>query len=172
MIDITFARVTHIEWAYQLELALQKRNLVIDMRHYNECELGIWLYGNALRMYGEIPEINLLEQEHKLFHVSADKVVKWHNSPKISAKYDAQAQMDFEEVQKKSKEIIYLLTMLEFKMLKKYQDNSTGLSSTIKDIIKNPIKSLTNIVKGKSNSATILQSSLDMLRKDIIKRGL
>ncbi|MBF0338183.1 MAG: CZB domain-containing protein [Nitrospirae bacterium] len=172
MIDITIARITHVEWEYQLELALQKRNLVINMRPYNECELGIWLYSTALKMYQEIPEIELLENEHKLFHMAADKVVKWHNSPKISPRYDAQAQIDFEEVQQKSKEIIYLLTMLEFKMLMKYQHDSSDQLLDFKSIIKNPLKTLTNMVKGKDKIHNVSQTSLDMLKADLIKKGL
>ncbi|MBF0517503.1 MAG: CZB domain-containing protein [Nitrospirae bacterium] len=164
MIDITLARITHIEWAYQLELALQKRNLTINIRNYNECELGVWLYTNALRLYGDIQEINSLEQEHKMFHVTAEKVVKWHNSPSLSARYDAQAQIDFEEVQRKSKEIVYLLTMLEFKMLTKQQKDIT-----FQDIMKNPIGSISQILKRKNKSATISQLSLDMLKQDIAK---
>ncbi|MES0336607.1 MAG: CZB domain-containing protein [Candidatus Magnetobacterium sp. LHC-1] len=172
MIDITIARITHVEWEYQLEQALQKRNLVINMRPYNECELGIWLYSTALKMYQDIAEIELLEKEHKLFHVAAEKVAKWHNSPKISPRYDAQAQMDFEEVQQKSKEIIYLLTMLEFKMLMKYQYGSSGLQVDFKSLIRNPLKSLTNMIKGKGNLPTVSQTSLDMLKDDLIKKGL
>ncbi|KJU84434.1 hypothetical protein MBAV_003370 [Candidatus Magnetobacterium bavaricum] len=165
MIDITIARITHVEWEYQLELALQKRNLVINMRPYNECELGIWLYSKALKMYQEIPDIELLEKEHKLFHIAAEKVVKWHNSPKISSRYDAQAQIDFEEVQQKSKEIIYLLTMLEFKMLLKYKHDNSGH-------MKNPLKALANMIKGKGDIPNVSQTSLDMLRDDLTRKGL
>ncbi|MBF0316827.1 MAG: CZB domain-containing protein [Nitrospirae bacterium] len=172
MIDITIARMTHVEWEYQLELALQKRNLVINMRPYNECELGVWLYSKALKMYQEIPDIELLEREHKLFHIAAEKVVKWHNAPKISPRYDAQAQIDFEEVRQKSKEIIYLLTMLEFKMLIKYQHESSGQVVDFKGLIKNPLKTLNNMIKGKGNIHNVSQTSLDMLKDDLTRKGL
>jgi hypothetical protein len=145
MIDITIARLTHVEWTNQLELALQKKSSTLDLKAYNECDLGVWLYGKALGMFEEMGEVELLEQEHKLFHLAADKVVKWHNSPRGGARHDAQAQMDFEEVKRRSKEIIYLLTMLEFKMLKTFQ--SKEQTANLKSLMMNPIKRLTAMIK-------------------------
>jgi hypothetical protein len=165
MIDITVARLTHIEWTLQLELALQKRNLVIDLRAYNECELGIWLYGIALGMYEDIPEIKLLEQEHKLFHIAAEKVAKWHNSPNLSARHDAQAQVDFDEVKIRSKEIVYILTMLEFKMLDQYRNKAKSVD--LRDFLMHPLKTLSNINKGSRNTSSIYRLSLEELRNDL-----
>ena len=147
MIDITIARLTHIEWTHQLELALQERSSALDLKAYNECDLGVWLYSKALGMFEETGEVELLEQEHKLFHLAADKVVKWHNSPRSGARHDAQAQIDFEEVKRRSKEIIYLLTMLEFKMLKTFQ--SKEQTANLKSFLMNPINRLTAIIKNR-----------------------
>lgn len=75
-------------------------------------------------MYSDIPEIELLENSHKMFHLAADRVIKWHNAPRVSTRLDAQAQLDFEEAQRMSKDIIYSITMLEFRLLKKYKDDN------------------------------------------------
>ena len=121
MLDIMIARLTHIKWCDQLERALQKKDLILNVKSFNECDLGKWLYSGAIKEYSDIQEIELLERYHKDFHLAAEKVVAWHNSPRLSPRQDAQAQIDFEEAQRKSKEIIYLLTMLEYKILRNYQ---------------------------------------------------
>ncbi|MCI4626385.1 MAG: CZB domain-containing protein [Candidatus Magnetoovum sp. WYHC-5] len=122
MIDITMARITHLDWLYTLELALQKKRIYINIMPYGKCELGKWLYDEALAKYKDIPEIDTLEKEHKFFHLAADRVVKWHNSTTVSAQAEAQALLDFEELQKRSKEIIFLLTTVEFKLIKFYEE--------------------------------------------------
>ncbi|MBW2467536.1 MAG: hypothetical protein JRF02_09565, partial [Deltaproteobacteria bacterium] len=73
---------------------------------------------------------------HKLFHSAADKVAKWHNRTDPSARADAQAQLDFEEVQRRSKEVIFLLTLIEFKMIEAELIKQTP----IKEMLTNPLK--------------------------------
>ena len=72
MIDITIARITHVEWVHQLERLLHKDTTSASLPSYHDCELGVWLYGEGLQNYKEIPEIGLLVQSHKLFHVAAE----------------------------------------------------------------------------------------------------
>jgi hypothetical protein len=124
---------------------LQKRNVIVDIGTYDQCELGQWLYNEAIKLYTDIPEVDLLESSHKMFHLAADKVVKWHNAPRISTRLDAQAQLDFEEAQRMSKEIIYSITMLEFKLLRKYKDSQTP--ADLKNMLLHPLKTIENIVK-------------------------
>ena len=133
MIDIVVARLTHIKWVLQLESALQNKRKVIKIDSHKKCELGKCLYSSATDEYETIPEIHLLEKEHKLFHVAADKVVKWHNRTDPSARADAQALLDFEEVQRRSKEVIFLLTLIEFKMVEAELIKQTP----IKDMLSN-----------------------------------
>jgi hypothetical protein len=118
MIDIVMARLYHIQVELELEAALQNKRKVIKLDTHKKCELGKWLYSSASDDYKSIPEIHLLEKEHKLFHSASDKVAKWHNRTDPSARTDARAQLDFEEVQRRSKEVIFLLTLIEFKMVK------------------------------------------------------
>ena len=54
MLDIMIVRITHMDWMYQLEMMLKKKNVAINLRSCNECDLGIWLYGDALKVYEEI----------------------------------------------------------------------------------------------------------------------
>ena len=66
-IDITIARITHVEWVHQLELLLHSSTSSVTLPSYHDCEFGVWLYGDGLRTYKEIPEIVLLEKSHKTF---------------------------------------------------------------------------------------------------------
>ncbi len=137
MLDIAIARITHIEWENQLESLLLKKRSIITISDYGNCELGKWLYGTAIEEYESIPEIELLEKEHKLFHLAAEKVTKWHNNPRPGARAEAQAMIDFDEVKRRSKEIVYLLTLLEFKIIHKkhLQPQSGGsLGSVFKTV--------------------------------------
>ncbi|MCG6553120.1 MAG: CZB domain-containing protein [Candidatus Magnetominusculus sp. LBB02] len=145
MIDVVIARLKHVQWMYQLELALQKRSIILDLSTYDECELGRWLYSDALKTYADIPEVALLEESHKKFHLAANKVVKWHNAPSISSRLDAQAQIDFEEAHKMSKEVIYLISMLEFKLLKSFTEINEPKGFI--NVINNPLKALGNLFK-------------------------
>lgn len=92
MLDIMIARITHVEWMSQLEMMLKKNNTAINLRSFTECELGMWLYGEAMKVYEEIPEIDLLERSHKAFHIAADKVVKWHNSQGLNPEQTVQVR--------------------------------------------------------------------------------
>ncbi|MCX8069276.1 MAG: CZB domain-containing protein [Thermodesulfovibrionales bacterium] len=172
MLDIMIARLTHVEWVDQLERALQKKDLILNVKSFNECDLGIWLYSGAIKEYRDIPEIELLERYHKEFHIAAEKVVRWHNSPRLSPRQDAQAQIDFEEAQRMSKEIIYLLTMLEYKMLRNYQsirEPQEGQGITGK--LFKPFKKLFGGQQRQSSAVSITKVSLDMLKDDLRGKG-
>ena len=169
VIDITIARITHVEWVHQLELILQKSTTAVTLPSYHDCELGIWLYGEGLRVYKEIPEIELLEKSHKIFHIAADSVVEWHNGPKFSAQKAAQVQRDFNDALTMSKEIVYHLTMLEFKILQKYQESQESTAAGLKNMISNPWQTLKSVIGEKNSRLNVAKVSLDLLKRDIEK---
>lgn len=170
MLDIMIARLTHVEWVDQLERALQRKDLILKVKSFNECDLGKWLYSEAIKEYSDIPELELLEKYHKEFHLAAERVVRWHNSPKLSPRHDAQAQIDFEEAQRMSKEIIYLLTMLEYKMLKNYQKlKEPKQEAGLTDRLLKPFKKLFGSGQRQSSSVSITKVSLDLLKDDLNK---
>jgi len=164
------ARLTHVEWSDQLEQALKKRALILDVRSHTECELGIWLYSDALQEYRDIPEIGLLEQNHKLFHNAAENVVKWHNAPRISPQRDAQAQLDFEEAQRRSKEVVYLLTALEYRVLRNYQQRTESAQHDVRDLLMHPIRTAARFLDANRNRVNISKVSLDRLRHELRDR--
>jgi len=169
MLDIMVVRITHVEWMHELEMMLEKSNTAINLRSCSECDLGIWLDGEARQVYKAIPEIKLLEISHEAFHVAADKVVAWHNHPGLSPQKMAQAQVDFDEALRMSKEIVYYLTMLEFKMLQRYQVRETSSSIVLKDVILHPMRALNSWMGNKPVSQDISKTSLNLLKKDLQK---
>lgn len=171
MLDIMIARITHVEWVYQLEMILKKRSTTVSLKSHNECDLGIWLYNEGLKVYEEIPEIELLEECHKAFHYAAAQVGTWHNSAQVSPQQTAQAELDFEEAQRMSKEIVYLLTMLEYKMLRKHQESEKSSANVLKKMIRHPWKTLNSVIGEKESGLNVSKVSLDVLRKDIERTG-
>jgi len=169
MLDIMIARITHVDWMYQLEMKLKNSSAAINLQPFNKCELGIWLYGEALNAYEEIPDIALLEKSHKAFHIAADKVAKWHNSWKSNAELTEQARADFDVALRMSKDIVYHLTMLELKMLQRYQVCETSSSLVLKDVILHPLKTLHSWIGGRNSGRDISRTSLNLLKSDLRK---
>jgi len=174
MIDITIARITHVEWVHQLERLLHKETTSASLPSYHDCELGVWLYGEGLRNYKEIPEIGYLVKSHKIFHVAADNVIEWHKGSKFNSQKTAQAEIDFREALATSKEIVYYLTMLEFKILQKYQEaqEAQETASGGQEDINQPWQALKSVIGERSSRLNIARVSLDLLKKDIIKSSV
>ncbi|MFZ4859094.1 MAG: CZB domain-containing protein [Desulfuromonadaceae bacterium] len=172
MIDITIARITHVEWVYQLERLLHKETTSASLPSYYDCELGVWLYGEGLRNYKEIPEIGYLVESHKRFHDAADNVIEWHNGSKFNSQKTAQAEFDFRDALAMSKEIVHHLTMLEFKILQKYQEAQEAqeaVSGSLENTTNQPWQALKSVIGERSSRLNIARFSLDLLKKDIIK---
>ena len=169
MIDITVARITHMEWMLQLETILRETTTTVTLPSYHDCELGAWLYSEGLHTYQEIPEISMLEQSHKIFHIAADNVVAWHNSSKLDSKKTAQAENDFRDAQRTSKEILYILTLLEFKILQKYQESQEAAPAGLKNMISHPWQTLKSVIGERSSRLDVARVSLDLLKKDFVE---
>ncbi|MEI6705432.1 MAG: CZB domain-containing protein [Deltaproteobacteria bacterium] len=169
MIDITVARITHVEWVHQLEMILREGSTTVTLPSYRDCELGAWLYSEGLHTYKEIPEIIQLETSHKVFHIAADNVVAWHNGSKYDSKKIAQAETDFRDAQRTSKEIIYILTMLEFKILQKYQESQEVAPAGLKSMINHPWQTLKSVIGERRSRLDVARVSLDLFKKDFVK---
>ena len=168
MIDITIARITHVEWVHQLERLLHREITSASLPSYYACELGVWLYGEGLRNYGEIPEIGYLVECHSKFHVAAERVIEWHNSSKFNSQKTAQVEIDFREALATSQEIVYHLTMLEFKILQKYQEAQEA-QGVVENPGKQPWQPLKSVIGERSSRLNVARVSLDLLKKDIMR---
>jgi hypothetical protein len=150
-------------------MLLHKSTNSVVLPSYHDCELGVWLYGEGLKVYKEIPEIVLLEKSHKVFHIAADNVVAWHNGPKFNSQKAAQAEIDFRDALRTSKEIVYHLTMLEFKILQKYQESQEVAPAGLKNLINHPWQTLKSVIGERNSRLDVARISLDLLKKDFVK---
>jgi hypothetical protein len=172
MLDITIARITHVEWVHQLERLLHRETTSASLPSYHECELGVWLYGEGLQNYKEIPEIGLLVKSHKIFHVAADSVIAWHNGSKFNTQKTAQAEIDFRDALLTSQEIVYHLTMLEFKILQKYQEAQEAevvAHGASENPARQPWQPLKSVIGERNSRLNVARISLDLLKKDIMR---
>jgi hypothetical protein len=169
VIDITVARITHVQWVHQLEMILRENSSTVTLPSYSNCELGAWLYSEGLLAYKEIPEITQLEKSHKIFHIAADNVIAWHNGSKYNSQKTAQAETDFRDALTTSKEIVYILTLLEYKILQKYQESQEAAPAGLKNMVNHPWQTLKSVIGERSSRLDVARISLDLMKKDFIK---
>jgi len=77
MLDFAKARLAHLEWLDRLRHVLDDIvTLTLEQAGSpTQCALGKWLYGTALKEYGEIKEVTALEETHKRFHETVRGIV-------------------------------------------------------------------------------------------------
>ncbi len=130
--DLGYMRLVHLSWELQLEELLDTPHVKhLEVDSHEECPLGVWLYHEGLREFGDNPEILHLERDHKQFHQAVRRVIRSHKHGRKSEASEA-----LEEVKLLSREIIYLLTAVEFKLLKK--KNTTY-------VLRHPIRAITRL---------------------------
>ncbi|QEP43964.1 hypothetical protein D5085_13055 [Ectothiorhodospiraceae bacterium BW-2] len=133
LLDITHARLMHLDWEMELEAMLSGRKRLKSVCGWHECILGQWLYQEGIPRYGSISHVVTLEQEHKKFHELAQQVVKYYQSG-----HGERAAELFKEVQRLSKEIIFLLTVIERQVVKRRQ---------MSYMVRHPLKSLQRVFR-------------------------
>ncbi len=134
--DLGYMRVVHLSWELQLEELLDTRHAPhFEVATHEECPLGVWLYSEGLEAFGQIPEIQKLEKDHKLFHQAVCRVLRSHKHGRMSEADDALL-----EVKALSREIIYMLTVVEFRLLQKKNSTYT---------LRHPIRALVRLFGGR-----------------------
>ncbi|MBF0470663.1 MAG: CZB domain-containing protein [Gammaproteobacteria bacterium] len=114
MLDLTTARMVHIRWIEQIKEALQRGD-VPHLDHYKNCDLGQWLYqkgdqgGNR---YLTFDEGKRLEEMHRQFHSTADELTRV-----LAEKNYGNAEILMREFNRESRDLIFLLSMLEYRIL-------------------------------------------------------
>ncbi len=110
MIDISKARLTHIDWLMQLEQALHKGEIPV-LESHDHCALGKWLYQEGLEKYKKYPEIRFLEKRHQRFHETTELLVELfqHNN-------FVEAEVALDELKRESQDLIFILTVIEYRI--------------------------------------------------------
>lgn len=113
-LDFVLAKSKHLAWRVKLMSFLKGEEvLTIDqVVSHEHCDLGKWIYGEALERYKNEPKIFELEQVHKKLHQHIRNVVELKNAEK-----EDEANAEYDKMTEVSKTIINLLDELE-KVLK------------------------------------------------------
>lgn len=78
------AIAAHAAWKTKFRAAINGKEAMdaSTIAKDNCCELGKWLHGEGLGLYGSKPEFSALIQNHKVFHAEAGKVAGLINGKK------------------------------------------------------------------------------------------
>jgi hypothetical protein len=111
-VRVDFARVkmAHRSWRLRLRRFLDG-NEDIDAKSlasHRDCELGKWIYADAVPNYGQLREVQQLEQKHKDMHALVREVVELKHAGKLK-----EAEHVSSGVTSEAEEVVALLTKVE-----------------------------------------------------------
>ncbi len=120
MLDFALARERHQVWFDRLRIFLDGKATLIaeEAGNYKNCILGKWLYSSGLREYGDVAEMQQLQNAHKAFHQLVEEVVALQ-----SAGNGAEAEKRLAGVQAGSTGIVELLNSIEQKVSRNQSAN-------------------------------------------------
>ncbi|MCS6795176.1 MAG: CZB domain-containing protein [Raineya sp.] len=109
-LDFVLAKSKHLAWRVRLMSFLRgEETLTLDqVISHEHCDLGKWIYGEALEKYKDEPKIFELEQVHKKLHKHIRNVVELKHAGK-----EEEANAEYDKMTKVSQAIINLLDELE-----------------------------------------------------------
>ena len=74
-LNVTGARLAHLKWIRDLQLAFRGRGRALHAQPSDECGLGVWIHGTAMKVLGVNEELTGLDAAHKRFHREVDVVL-------------------------------------------------------------------------------------------------
>ncbi|MBT3234773.1 MAG: CZB domain-containing protein [Bdellovibrionales bacterium] len=148
-LDANVARLVHIDWTEKLELMVKQgldRTTLDDdsigispLLGHEDCDLGKWLYGKALRHYNYSRVVWPLSDVHQKFHRVAQHMLE-ERKRLLTPGHDQSAaeridikegiEQSLVEIHVLSREIIYLLTSMELDILE--SDKPSFISNSIR----------------------------------------
>ncbi|MBF0604899.1 MAG: CZB domain-containing protein [Nitrospirae bacterium] len=112
ILEIGHARLVHLQWANHLPDTFRNRGRHVSLEPAELCALGVWIHGTGLKRFGQINELVLCDQAHTAFHTRAAETLR-----NLRKHRDEHADRAYAEVLNLSKEIIYLLSVIEYRLL-------------------------------------------------------
>ncbi|GAA4341939.1 PAS domain-containing protein [Flaviaesturariibacter amylovorans] len=110
--DFEQARAKHLLFKSRLRSLLYGLPAdVTPVISHTECQVGQWIYSEALPAYGHIPEMQDLERVHRDIHTVARTLVALYNDGKVE-----EARAGLEEVEKTAQQLTTLLSAVEAKL--------------------------------------------------------
>lgn len=110
--DFESALVKHFSFKARLRSFLYGNNSEeAPLRDPDQCGLGKWITSRRLGAYTHLPEMRELDQQHRLIHQQANRLMDLH----MAGQRD-EALAGFKEVQTRADAIVLLLQTLENKL--------------------------------------------------------
>jgi len=112
-LDFTLARNKHAAWKTRLKHFLDgsEKLTAAHVVSHKECDLGKWLYGNGMKQYGDLREMQKMEEVHEQMHCYIGEIIQQYNNGNI-----AEAEDLFAEVEKCSDTVVRCLHNVENKI--------------------------------------------------------
>ncbi|MBF0124640.1 MAG: CZB domain-containing protein [Magnetococcales bacterium] len=112
ILNVSHARLVHLSWARNLKKAFRNFGRQVEMESADKCAMGVWLHTTGLTRHSQLPEIGLLDSAHQSFHFMAERAIR-----AFHGKREQYADQSYGEALDLSRKIIYLLSVIEFKLL-------------------------------------------------------
>lgn len=112
ILEVGHARLVHLQWANNLPDTFRNRGRHVTLEPAELCALGVWIHGTGLKRFGQINELVLCDQAHTAFHTRAAETLR-----NLQKHRDGHADRAYADVLDLSKEIIYLLSVIEYRLL-------------------------------------------------------
>jgi methyl-accepting chemotaxis protein len=110
--SVDFARVkmAHRNWRFKLRAFLDGREHLDPKKlaSHRDCELGKWIYAEAMPVYGELLDVQQLEEKHKGMHALVKQVVELQHAGKTE-----EAEQEFTRVTQAAEHVVALLNNVE-----------------------------------------------------------
>ena len=110
-IDLTYARLAHLRWASRLDHRFKNYGHGVALQPHNSCEFGTWIHQVGLKKYSYIDEMQALETVHRAFHEVAAQIIRH-----LTNRHLRRADESYADVQNLSREIAWLLTVIEYRL--------------------------------------------------------
>ena len=111
-LNVTGARLAHLKWIRDLQMAFRGHGKGMRAQPSDECSLGIWIHGTAMKELGTTEALKTLDIAHKRFHREVDSVLASLSHGKLRNADEA-----YEEALALSGEIITMLTRLQLELV-------------------------------------------------------
>lgn len=110
--SVDFARVkmAHRSWRIRLRRFLDGSEDIDPnkLASHRDCELGKWIYADAMPNYGHLPDVQDMEKKHKLMHERVKTVVELKHGGNAQ-----EAEEQLSGVTQAAEEVVALLTKVE-----------------------------------------------------------
>jgi len=109
-VDFSRVKMAHRNWRFKLRAFLDGREHLDPktLASHRDCELGKWIYAQAMPSYGQLPEVQQLEEKHKGMHALVKQVVELQGAGKTE-----EAEQEFTRVSAAAEQVVALLTSVE-----------------------------------------------------------